>query len=80
MRWGSHWCAFIAPNADTKKKPWQLTATVDEVEEATGMDFSGTMPKEEQERLEGALDFKAWGIGGRQEEKVRGEGAARPHL
>jgi len=53
---------------------WQLTVTVDEVEEATGMDFFGTMPKEEQDRLESALDFKAWGIGGRQAEKVRGEG------
>jgi len=54
--------AFIAPNADTEKKPWQLVVTVDEVEEATGMDFFKTMPKEEQDRLERALDLRAWNL------------------
>jgi len=36
--------------------------TVDEVEEATGFDFFKTLPKEEQDRLESASDFKAWGL------------------
>jgi len=57
--------AFIAPNADTKKKPWQLVATVDVVEEATGFDFITTLPKEVWEWLGNASDLRAWGIGGR---------------
>jgi len=68
--------AFIAPNADTKKKPWQLVVTVDEVEEATGMDFFGTLPKEEQGRLESALDLRAWDIGERGAEVGRHRGRA----
>jgi len=42
-----------------------LAVTVDEVEEATGMNFFKTLPKEEQERLESASDLRAWGTGGR---------------
>jgi len=54
--------AFIAPNRDTNKKPWQLVVSVDEVEEATGMDFFSKLPKSEQESLEAGLDLLKWGI------------------
>lgn len=55
--------AFIAPNRNTKKKPWQLAVTVDEVEEATCFDFFNEIPDLEQSRLESSLDLSQWGIG-----------------
>lgn len=55
--------AFIVANRDSKKKPWEFAVSVDEVEEATGMDFFNGLPESEQSTLESSVDLAAWGIG-----------------
>ena len=52
--------AFIVPNKGSDKELWRFALTVDEVEEATQLDFfPGT---EGEDELESGLDLKAWGL------------------
>ena len=52
--------AFIIPNRGSEKELWKFALTVDEVEEATNLDFFPGTPDEAE--LESGLDLKAWGL------------------
>ena len=52
--------AFILPNKGTKKPLDSFVTSVDEVEEATGLDFFSELPKEVQDRLEAKSNAAEW--------------------
>ena len=52
--------AFIVPNKGSDKALWRFALTVDEVEEATRLDFFPDT--EDEDELEAGLDLKAWGL------------------
>ena len=50
---------FIMPNVPNRNI-YKFAVSVDEVEEATGMDFFNKLPKDEQDKLESECDTRAW--------------------
>ena len=52
--------AFILPNKGSNKPVESFVVTVDDVEEATGLDFFSALPKETQDRLESKSNPKDW--------------------
>ena len=52
--------AFIYPNGHSNGRLQQYAVSVDEVERRTGLDFFPTLPAEEQQRLESAVNLDAW--------------------
>lgn len=52
--------AFILPNEGSKKPLDGFVVTVDDVEEATGLDFFSSLPSDVQKRLEAHSDPDAW--------------------
>ena len=52
--------AFILPSKGSKKALDSFVVSVDEVEEATGLDFFSALPKETQERLEFHSEPNMW--------------------
>ena len=52
--------AFIYPNGNSGKPLRQYAASVDEVEQRTGLDFLNLLPQEEQHRLESTVNLDAW--------------------
>lgn len=61
--------AFLAPNEDSKKRPWEFAVSVDAVERATGLDFFPALPDDEEERLESQVRIDDWRF--RKREKAR---------
>ena len=53
---------FIVPNAPSKKNVRAFAVTVDEVENAVGLDFFSELEDAEENRLERELDLIAWGL------------------
>ena len=51
---------FIMANKGSKKPLSFFAVTVDEVEEATGLDFFSALPVETQTNLESRIDIKSW--------------------
>lgn len=52
--------AFIYPNGHSNGRLQKYAVSVDEVERRTGLDFFPTLPAEEQQRLESAVNLDAW--------------------
>ena len=52
--------AFIYPNGHSGGRLRQYAVSVDEVECRTGLDFFPTLPAEEQQRIESAVNLDAW--------------------
>ena len=52
--------AFIYPNGHSGGRLHKYAVSVDEVERRTGLDFFPTLPADEQQRLESALNLDAW--------------------
>ena len=52
--------AFIYPNGNSGKPLCQYAASIDEVEQRTGLDFLNLLPQEEQHRLESTVNLDAW--------------------
>lgn len=52
--------AFIYPNGHSGGRLQKYAVSVDEVERRTGLDFFPTLPDDEQQRLESALNLDAW--------------------
>ena len=52
--------AFILPNKGSKKALDSFVVTVDDVEEATGLDFFSTVPQPKQEQLERTISVESW--------------------
>lgn len=50
---------FIMPNRPNKNI-YKFAVSVDEVEEATGLDFFSALPSKEQTKLEAECDTKKW--------------------
>lgn len=51
---------FIIANKGSKKPLSFFAVTVDEVEEATGLDFFGSLPEDVQAKLESEIDISLW--------------------
>ena len=51
---------FILPNEGSSKRLQTFVVTVDEVEQATGLDFFSKLPQPLQETLESSIDVNAW--------------------
>lgn len=51
---------FVLPNKGSSADLRTFAVTVDRVEELTGLDFFGTVPKEKQERLERTITVENW--------------------
>ena len=52
--------AFILPNKGSNKPVESFVVTVDDVEEATGLDFFSALPEDVQRRLESKSNPKDW--------------------
>ena len=52
--------AFILPNKGSNKPVESFVVTVDDVEEATGLDFFSALPEDVQRRLESRSNPKDW--------------------
>ena len=52
--------AFILPNMGSKKDVRDFVVSVDDVEEATGLDFFSALPQEVQRELESKSDLSKW--------------------
>lgn len=53
---------FIVANKGLKRPISFFAIPVDDVEDATGLDFFSSLPGEEQERLEAQVDTQLWGL------------------
>lgn len=51
---------FIMPNKASKKRLDSFAVSVDDVEEATGLDFFSRLPDDVESRLESDVDVAAW--------------------
>ena len=63
---------FIVANEGSKKPVSFFALTVDEVEEATGLDFFSELPDEKEARLESEIDLYQWDLTNKQKEKQNG--------
>lgn len=52
--------AFVMNNGTCDKPLLTYATTVDEIEKITGLDFFSNLPIEQQEALEGKMDWKLW--------------------
>jgi len=52
--------AFLLPNAGSKKDLYDFAATIDSVEQVTGIDFFPALPDLEEDMLESTLDISVW--------------------
>lgn len=52
--------AFIYPNGHCAGRLEQYAVSVDEVEQATGLDFFPTLPDDQERRLESGVKLEAW--------------------
>lgn len=53
--------ALLIPNEPTERSFYDFAVTIDEIEAKTGIDFFAGLPESEEEKLEAAIDLKAWG-------------------
>lgn len=63
---------FIVANKGSKKPVSCFAVTVDEVEEATGLDFFSELPDEEEARLESEVNLRLWNLTDKEKEKNNG--------
>lgn len=52
--------AFLLPNAGSKKDLYDFAATIDSVEQVTGIDFFPALPDLEEDMLESTLNVSVW--------------------
>lgn len=52
--------AFILPNEGSKKDVRDFVVSVDDVEEASGLDFFSALPQDVQRELEAKSDLSKW--------------------
>jgi len=61
--------AFLMPNEKSAKRIMDYAVTIDEVEDATGIDFFAKIDDKDEERLEASFDIRKWTIDRRKEEQ-----------